>query len=265
MEPDTIYYGIIGTLAHQDAITGLLNAVLDLVGDLLENLLGEPEPPEHAIAAIVRDLIVTNLTSVLAAGIVPLELDENEEIVVTFEAGGKLVHGGLLNEVLDKVGEILDDLLADVGEVLSEVGNLVGGLLGALGLGELGDPLNGLVQGVVVVVDYLGCQLDSLVSGLGDLLPGVVEPVEDLLGGVGELLGAGGDGEEGGLGDVVGGLLGGGDDQQGPGLLEGVLDLVGGDSRPSPGEAPADGGSESGGDGGNEECCGDSEAESGGD
>lgn len=207
-------------MAKQNAITGLLNSVLELVGHLLENLLGAPEPATQAIPAIVRDVIITNLTSVLAAGIVPLQLDENLDIVVTFEVGGKLIQGGLLTEVLVKVGEILDDLLQDVGQVLSEVGNLLGGLLGALGLGALGGPLDNLIQGVVVIVDYLGCQLDSLVSGLGYLLPEVVEPVEDLLGGVGELLG--GDGGSSGDDGLLGGLLGP------DGLVGGLLDGLGG-------------------------------------
>lgn len=218
-----MYYGIIGTLAKQNAVTGLLNSVLDLVGNLLKNLLSSPEPPSHDIPAIVRDLIITNLTSPLAAGIVPLQLDANIDIVVSFEVGGKLVSGGVLDEVLKKVGTLLDDLLHDVGDVLNEVGNVVGGLLGALGLGKLGGPLDNLVQGVAVVVDYLGCQLDSLVSGLGDVLPDVLHPVEDLLGGVGGLLtgdsgGSDGDGKSDGL---LGGLLGGGGGGGG-GLLGGL-------------------------------------------
>lgn len=199
-------------MAKQNAVTGLLNSVLDLVGDLLKNLLsGPPEPPSHAIPTMLRDIIVTNLTSPLAAGIVPLQLDDNINIVVNFEVGGKLVQGGLLDEVLNKVGTILDDLLHDVGDVLNEVGNVVGGLLGALGLGQLGGALDNLIQGVVVVVDYLGCQLDSLVSGLGDLLPEVLEPVQEVLDGVGGLLTGGGsdDGKGGDTGGPLGGLLGG--------------------------------------------------------
>lgn len=215
-----MYYGIISSLAKQNAVTGLLNSVVDLVGDLLKNLLSGPQPPSHDIPAIVRDLIITNLTSPLAAGIVPLQLDDNINIVVSFEVGGKLVTGGLLDEVLKKVGTILDDLLHDVGNVLNQVGNVVGGLLGSLGLGQLGGALDNLVQGVVVVVDYLGCQLDSLVSGLGDLLPEVLHPVEEVLGGVTGLLtgnsGGDGDAESGGL---LGGLLGGG---SGGGLLGGL-------------------------------------------
>lgn len=224
MKPNKIYYGIIGTLAKQNAITGLLNSVVDLVGHLLDNLLGKSEPPSHAIPNLLRDVIVTNLTSLLAAGIIPLEVDSKIDIVASFEVGGKLIHGGLVPDLLKKVGKVLDDLLHDVGDVLNEVGHTLGGLLGGLGLGQLGAPVDNLIQGVVVVVDYLGCKLDSLVSGLGDLLPGVAQPVKDLLGGVTGVLTGGGDKEGvGGGNGLLGGLLGGGggDDKESGGLLGG--------------------------------------------
>lgn len=230
LEPNAIYYLVIGALAHENAITGLLNDVLELVGTLLDDLLGKPIPQEHAILAIVRDVVVTKFDNVLAAGIIPLELTPEIEIVATVEVTGKIVKGGLLGELLDQVGDLLNNLLGNLADVVSDLGEVVGNLLEGLGLGSLGGPLDDLLNGVAVVVDYLGCQLDSLVSGLGDLLPGIGEPVEDLLGGVTDLLG----GDEG-VGGLVGGLLGGDE-----GLVGGLVGgLLGGDEGgPPEGELP---------------------------